>query len=75
MQVVGHADVDEVDVVALDQAPPVGLDALVAPDVGERPDLSALRAATAFSTGRCSSSGKKFATWRQALECALAMKP
>ena len=37
--------------------------------------LSAVRAATARSAGRCSISGKKFATRRQALECALAMKP
>ena len=36
MKPVGDADVDEVDILALDQAFPVGLDGLVAPHVGER---------------------------------------
>ena len=36
VQIVGHADVDGVDVGALDQLAPVGLDRSVAPDVGER---------------------------------------
>ena len=36
VRVVGRADVDRVDVLALDQLPPVGLDRLVAPLLGER---------------------------------------
>ena len=39
VHVVGRADVDQVDVLALDQLPPVGLDRLVAPGLGERLEL------------------------------------
>ena len=35
MQVVGDADVDRIDIRARDQLPPVGLDRLVAPAIGE----------------------------------------
>ena len=65
VQVVGHADVDGVDVVALDQLAPVGLGRGVAPGRRRTPaTFAASRAQTACSTGRCSSSGKKFATLR-----------
>ena len=40
VEVVGHADVDGVDILALDQRAPVGLDALIAPLLGEVPDLA-----------------------------------
>jgi hypothetical protein len=42
VQVVGHADVDELDVGPFDQAPPVGLDTSNIPDVGERRDLGGI---------------------------------
>ena len=62
VKVVGHADIDGVDVGRFDQLAPIGLDALIAPLVGKRLDLiSAARRdglqieqslTTAFSTGR-----------------------
>ena len=45
VQVVGHADVDQVDVRPGDQRPPVGLDALVAPAAGEVAHLGLVAAA------------------------------
>ncbi len=58
VEVVGDADVDGVDVLPLDELPPVGLDRLVAPLVGERLDLLAPRAQAALRTGRSGRSKK-----------------